>query len=225
MNFINNGKQYPVFSRQQIQDLESSVIEQHGFKSYDLMQRAGKAAFMFIRKHYPDAKRILIITGGGNNAGDGYILARLLHNAEMECYTMPVVPITKLRGDAMRAQNDYAIHHGPDIDYSEDLPECDLIVDAIFGIGLSRPVENEYADMVNAINRTPVPVLSLDLPSGLSAETGMPMGPAVHANNTLTFIGLKSGLITGEARNYSGKVEVDSLALPDESRKTRHVLE
>ncbi len=216
MNFINNGKQYPVFSRQQIQDLESSVIEQHGFKSYDLMQRAGKAAFMFIRKHYPDAKRILIITGGGNNAGDGYILARLLHNAEMECYTMPVVPITKLRGDAMRAQNDYAIHHGPDIDYSEDLPECDLIVDAIFGIGLSRPVENEYADMVNAINRTPVPVLSLDLPSGLSAETGMPMGPAVHANNTLTFIGLKSGLITGEARNYSGKVEVDSLALPDE---------
>ena len=112
MNFITSGKQYPVFSRQQIQELESTAIEHHGFKSYDLMQRAGKAAFMFIRQHYPEAKRILVIAGGGNNAGDGYILARLLHNAELECYTMPAVSITQLRGDAMRAQNDYAIHDG-----------------------------------------------------------------------------------------------------------------
>ena len=103
MNFINNGKQYPVFSRQQIQALESSAIEQHGLKSYDLMQRAGKAAFMFIREHYPNAKRILVIAGGGNNAGDGYILARLLHNADIECYTMPVVPI--LRSCCMPAQH------------------------------------------------------------------------------------------------------------------------
>jgi NAD(P)H-hydrate epimerase len=216
MNFINNSKQYPVFSRQQIQDLESNAIEQHGFKSYDLMQRAGKAAFMFIREHYPNAKRILIMAGGGNNAGDGYILARLLHNAEFECFTMPVAPITKLRGDAMRAQNDYAIHDGRDIDYSEDLPECDLIIDALFGTGLTRPIENEFADAVNAINRTPAPVLSLDIPSGLSADTGNPMGPTVYANSTLTFIGLKSGLITGESRNYTGKVGVDSLDLPDE---------
>tara|TARA_R110002049_G_scaffold147342_1_gene310083 strand:- start:47717 stop:49201 length:1485 start_codon:yes stop_codon:yes gene_type:complete len=215
MNLLNNGKQYPVFTRQQIQNLESSAIQQHGFKSYDLMQRAGKAAFMFIREHYPDAKRVLVITGGGNNAGDGYILARLLHTADTECYTMPVVPITRLRGDAMRAQNDYAIHDGRDIDFTEDLPECDLIVDAIFGIGLTRPVENEFADIINAINHTPVPVLSLDIPSGLSAETGNPMGPTVYANSTLTFIGLKSGLITGESRNYTGKVGVDSLDLPD----------
>lgn len=216
MNFINNGKQYPVFSRQQVQDLESSAIEQHGFKSYQLMQSAGKAAFMFIRKHYPNAKRILVVAGGGNNAGDGYILARLLHNADIHCFTMPVVPITKLRGDAMRAQNEFAIHDGIDIDVSDNLPECDLIVDALFGTGLTRPIENEFADMVNAINRTPIPVLSLDIPSGLSAETGNPMGPTVYANNTLTFIGLKSGLITGESRNYTGTVEVDSLGLSDD---------
>jgi NAD(P)H-hydrate epimerase len=224
MNFINNSKQYPVFSRQQIQDLESSAIEQHGFKSYDLMQRAGKAAFMFIREHYPNAKRIIVIAGGGNNAGDGYILARLLHNAEFECYTMPVVPITKLRGDAMRAQNDYAIHDGRDIDFSENLPECDLIVDAIFGIGLTRPIENKFADAINAINRTPAPVLSLDIPSGLSADTGNPMGPTVYANSTLTFIGLKSGLITGESRNYCGKIDVATLDLPDEVINTAEKL-
>jgi len=214
MNFINNDTQYPVFSRQQIQDLESIAIEQHGFKSYDLMQRAGKAAFIFVQKHYPDAKRILVIAGGGNNAGDGYILARFLHNTSIECYTMPVVPITKLRGDAMRAQNDYAVLDGKDMDPSEVLPECDLIVDALFGTGLTRPVENEFAEIINAINRTPTPVLSLDIPSGLSAETGNPMGPTVHANRTLTFIGLKSGLISGESRDYTGSVDVDSLDLP-----------
>ncbi len=214
MNFINNGKQYPVFSRQQIRELESSAIEQHGFKSYDLMQRAGKAAFMFIREHYPEAKRILLIAGGGNNAGDGYILARLIHNADIECYTMPVVPITELHGDAMRAQNDYAIHGGRDVDYSDTLPECDLIIDALFGTGLTRTVENEFADTINAINRTPTPVVSLDIPSGLSADTGNPMGPTVSANTTLTFIGLKSGLITGESQNYTGKVGVDTLDLP-----------
>lgn len=215
MNFINSRKQYPVYSRQQILDLESSAIEQHGIKSYELMQRAGKAAFMFIRQHYPKARRILVITGGGNNAGDGYILARLLHSADFECFTMPVVPITKLRGDAMRAQNDYAVHDGRDIDVSDSLPECDLIVDALLGTGLNREVENEFADIINAINRTPVPVLSIDIPSGLSAETGNPMGPAIYANNTLTFIGLKSGLISGESRNYCGKIEVDSLNLPE----------
>ncbi len=214
MNFINNGNQYPVFSRQQIQILESSVIEQHKFKSYDLMQRAGKAAFLFIREHYPNAKRILVITGGGN-AGDGYVLARLLHSADIECYTMPVVPITKLRGDAMRAQNAYAVLDGKVIDSSEDLAEYDLIVDALFGTGLTRPAENEFAEMINAINRTLIPVLSLDIPSGLNANTGNPMGPTVYANCTLTFIGLKSGLITGESRDYTGRVGVDTLGLSD----------
>ncbi len=216
MNFINNGKQYPVFSREQVQTLETSAIEQLNIKSYDLMQRAGKAAFMFIRELYPEAKRILIITGGGNNAGDGYILARLLHQADIQCSTMPIVPITKLRGDAMRAQNEYAIHNGDDVEPGEQLPECDLIIDALFGTGLTRPIENEFADIVNLINRTPVPVVSLDIPSGLSADTGNAMGPTVYANNTISFIGLKSGLITGEARNYTGKVIVDSLSLPDE---------
>ncbi len=215
MNFINNGKQYPVYSKDQILTLEKSAIEQHNIKSYELMQRAGKAAFMFIREVYPKATRIVVVTGGGNNAGDGYVLARLLHQADFACVTMPVVPITRLRGDAMRAQNEYAIHEGGDIDPSETFPECDLIVDALFGTGLSREIEGEFADVVAAINRTPVPVLALDIPSGLSATTGNPLGPTVYANNTLTFIGLKSGLITAEARNYTGSIAVDSLDLPD----------
>lgn len=215
MDFINNGKQYPVYTKEQILALENSAISEHNIKSYELMQRAGKAAFIFIRENYPEAQRIIIVTGGGNNAGDGYVLARLLHQADVACATMPVVPINKLRGDAMRAQNEYAIHDGDDIDPSENFPECDLIVDALFGTGLSRETEGEFANIINTINRTPVPVLALDIPSGLSATSGQPLGATVYANNTLTFIGLKSGLITAEARNYTGCIAVDSLNLHD----------
>ena len=216
MNFINNGTQHTVFSKEQIQTLEAKAIDELNIKSYELMQRAGKAAFAFIREHYPKAKRILIIAGGGNNAGDGYVLARLLHQADIHCTAMPIVPITKLRGDAMRAQNEFAIFEGNDIEPSENFPECDLIVDALLGTGLSREVEGEFANIIQAINRTPVPVLSLDIPSGLSAETGLPLGPTVYANSTLTFIGFKSGLITAEARSYTGSIAVDTLDLPDE---------
>lgn len=215
MNFINNSLQYPVYSKEQIQTLETKAISEHNIKSYQLMQNAGKAAFNFIREFYPDAKRIIVVAGAGNNAGDGYVLARLLHQAEYYCAAMPVVPITKLRGDAMRAQNEFAIHDGIDVDPAEEFPECDLIVDALFGTGLSRPIEGDFADIIETINAAPTPVLSIDIPSGLSANSGNPLGPTVYASHTITFIGIKSGLITADARNYTGKVIVDTLNLPD----------
>ena len=216
MDHINHCDQHPVYSSEQARQLDSIAIEKFGIKGYELMQRAGKAALTLIKQQYPSAKRILVITGGGNNGGDGYIVARLAAKSGIECSVMPIVPVTKLRGDAARAQNDFAIHEGDDIDLSTDLPHCDLIVDAIFGTGLSRPVEGINADIINSINRTPVPVVSLDIPSGLNATSGNPMGPTVYANTTITFIGLKTGLLTGQARNYTGEIVLDSLDLPAE---------
>ena len=216
MNFINNGNSHSVFSREQIINLEKIAIEEHGINSYTLMQNAGKAAFKLIQQLYPNARQILIIAGGGNNAGDGYVLARLLSKQDITCYVMPMVHITKLRGDAMRAQNEFAIHEGIDVEISTNFPDCDLIVDAMFGTGLSRAIEGEFASIVKAINHSPTPVLSLDIPSGLNADTGNPIGPCVYADTTLTFIGVKSGLLTGEARNYTGEVIVDTLGLPSE---------
>ena len=215
MNFINQGIPFPVFSREQVRNLETLAIQEHDIKSYDLMQQAGKAALKLIQSHYPNAKNVLIIAGGGNNAGDGYVLARLLKNSDIHCVVMPVVPLTKLRGDAMRAQNEFAIHDGLDTELSTHLPACDLIIDAIFGIGLTRPIEGQFAEIVEAINRTPAPVLSLDIPSGLNADTGNSNGPTVYANTTLSFVGVKSGLLTGEARNFTGDVAVDTLGIPD----------
>ena len=215
MNFINQGTPLPVFSREQVRDIETMAIQEHDIKSYDLMQQAGKAALKLIQALYPNAKNILIIAGGGNNAGDGYVLARLLKNSDIHCVVMPVVPLTKLRGDAMRAQNEFAIHDGLDIEVSAQLPACDLIVDALFGIGLTRPIEGEFAEVVNAINQTPAPVLALDIPSGLNADTGNSSGPTVYANTTISFVGVKSGLLTGEARNFTGDVAIDTLGIPD----------
>lgn len=216
MDYINNCDQHPVYSSEQAGQLDSIAIEKFGIKGYELMQRAGKAALNLIKQQYPSAKRILVITGGGNNGGDGYIVARLAAHSGIECTVMPIIPVTKLRGDAARAQNDFAIHEGYDIDLSENFPDCDLIVDAIFGTGLSRPVEGIYADIIHSINRTPVPVVSLDVPSGLNASNGNPMGPTVYANTTITFIGLKTGLLTGQARNYTGEIVLDSLDLSSE---------
>ena len=217
MDFISNCDTYPVYSSEQVGQLDKIAIEKCDIKGYELMQRAGKAAFALIRQSFPAAKEILVVTGGGNNGGDGYIVARLAAQAGLDCTVMPLIPVTKLRGDVARAQNEFAIHDGEDIDPDQPIPACDLIVDAIFGTGLSRPVEGMYADMIERINKTPVPVISLDIPSGLNATTGNTLGPTVYANMTITFVGLKAGLLTGQARNYTGEIVFDSLDIPPEA--------
>lgn len=214
MNFINDGNQYPVFSRQQITGLEKSAFADHNISACTLMQTAGQAAFTLIQQLYPKTRQVLIVAGGGNNAGDGYVLARLLKKHNIGCCVMPVVPVTQLRADARRAQHEFALDAGVHIDVSSDLPDCDLIVDAMFGTGLSRPIEGGLAAIITAVNHSPAPVLCLDIPSGLNADTGNPAGACVQASATITFIGLKSGLLTGQARDYTGEVIVDPLGLP-----------
>ena len=215
MNFINDGHTYPVFSRQQIIALEKSAFADHSIPGYTLMQNAGQAAFTLIQQLYPNTSQALIVAGGGNNAGDGYVLARLLKKHNIGCCVMPLVAASQLRADARRAQNEFAAETGINIEVSRHLPDCDLIVDAMFGTGLSRPIEGRFADIISAINCHPAPVLSLDIPSGLNADSGNPVGKAcVQASATITFIGLKSGLLTGQARDYTGEVIADSLGLP-----------
>ena len=216
MEFLSNCEQHPVYSREQVSQLDATAIEKCGIKAFELMQRAGKAAFTLIKQKFPSANRILIITGGGNNGGDGYVVARLADQAGLNCIVMPLVPVTKLRGDVARAQNEFAIHNSDDIEASTTFPECDLIIDAIFGTGLNRSVEGMYAEIIESINRTPVPVVSLDVPSGINASTGIPLGPTVYANITITFVGLKTGLLTGQARNFTGEIVLDTLDLPVE---------
>ena len=216
MDFVQNSPPLSVYSSEQARQLDTIAIEQHGIKGYELMCRAGQAAYALITNKYPSARKILVVAGSGNNAGDGYVLARLLTSTEYSCAVVPVISPDKLKGDALQAYKDFTEQGGQLLDHNEELPHCDLIVDAIFGIGLSRDIEEPLAGVIAAINQHRAPVLALDIPSGLNSDTGKVMGVAVCADTTISFIGAKAGLLTGQACDYVGEVVVDNLDLSND---------
>ncbi|MEM8843539.1 MAG: NAD(P)H-hydrate dehydratase [Pseudomonadota bacterium] len=215
MDFVKNSPPLNVYSSQQARQLDTIAIEQQGIKGYELMCRAGQAAYNVITNKFPSARRILIIAGGGNNAGDGYVLARLLDSTEYNCAVIPIMSPDKLQGDALHACSEFLDQGGELYKHEGELPHCDLIVDAIFGIGLNRLIEGEVVNVITQINQHSAPTLALDIPSGLNSDTGIPMDISVCANTTITFIGLKSGLLTGQACDNTGEVIVHDLELPN----------
>ncbi len=212
MNNLPNN----LYTAQQVRELDRIAIEEEGIAGLILMQRAGHVAFEYLKKSWPLSKRITVVCGLGNNAGDGYVVARL---AQQQSYNVSVIQIgdvAKLKGDALQCYQDL-ISTGLSIkNISEhSFDNNDVIVDAIFGTGLDRDVTGDFAKIIEIINATNSPVLSIDIPSGLNADTGMPMGLAIQANRTISFIGLKQGLFTGQGRDYCGESEFDDLSIPD----------
>ena len=216
MDFVQNSPPLSVYSSEQARQLDTIAIEQRGIKGYELMCRAGQAAYTLITNKFPSARKILVVAGGGNNAGDGYVLARLLTSTEFSCAVVPIISPDNLKSDALHAYKDFIEQGGVLLDSDDELPHCDLIVDAIFGIGLSREIEDPFASVISAINKQTAPVLALDIPSGLNSDTGKVMGVAVCADITISFIGAKSGLLTGQACEHSGDVVIDYLDLSND---------
>jgi NAD(P)H-hydrate epimerase len=190
------------------------AVERHGLGDGILMERAGAAAFALLRERFPRARRIGVVCGPGNNGGDGYVVARLAQAAGMDVEVLSPASPDKLNGDARSAYEHWHAAHGlaAHNDFSR-LADCDVIVDALLGTGLERPLEGVWQDAVTAINAARRPVLALDLPSGLHADSGRVLGSAVRAQLTLSFIGLKAGLFTGAGREYSGTILFDDLAV------------
>lgn len=184
--------------------------------SFELMTRAARAAWRLVRERLPLAQRFVIACGHGNNAGDGYVLARLLKEAGRDVRVLALDGQLPPQGDAERAAKSW-IEAGGKVDLlSAILPDCDVVVDALFGIGLSRNLENSAAAAVRAINQAPAFKFALDIASGLCGDTGRIRGVAVEADLTLSFIVGKLGLFTGEGRAVSGEIVVDGLNLPQE---------
>jgi NAD(P)H-hydrate epimerase len=155
-----------------------------------------------------------VFCGSGNNAGDGYIVANLLHNAGLHVCVYSVAYTCQLKGDALTAYQHYTSSHGKVIQYQVGLNFCaDVIIDALFGTGLNKTVTGLFAHAIETINQNRAFVMAVDVPSGLNADTGNVMGCAVKANSTVTFIGLKQGLFTGQAADYCGDIVYDSLAI------------
>lgn len=202
-------------SAAQVRQLDRQACERLGIPSYTLMKRAGVAAFRVMRERWPNVKRIFVACGSGNNGGDGYVLARLAMQAGLSVTVIALFDANSLRGDALTAYREFADAGGHTVRWSDSaLMNADLIVDAIFGTGLSRPLDPALRAQVFAINESPAPVLALDVPSGLDADTGRVMGAAIVADCTLTFVGLKLGFYLGAAPDYIGELAFDALDIP-----------
>lgn len=180
---------------------------------FELMRRAGQSAWRQALEHWPQAQRILVVCGPGNNGGDGYVLARqaLMSGRQVEVVRLPR---HEPRSEpAMQACRDFQAANGRVQLFAEHLPQSDLVVDALFGLGLSRAPDADSAALIDAINAQSAPVFSLDAPSGVDCDTGHVPGTAVLATRTLEFIARKTGLNTGGARSHVGEASLASLDL------------
>lgn len=204
-----------LYTAAQVRELDRLAIEERKIPGAKLMQRAGAAIFDLLRVRWPRTRRVTVVCGPGNNGGDGYVMARLAHEAGLTITTLSLGPPNKMKGDAAAARKKCKSAGVSIRNFQNDLLHGqDIIVDAMLGTGLEREVDGEWRAAINAINDSRLPVLAVDVPSGLHADTGRVMGAAVRASATMTFIGLKAGLFTGAGRDYSGEIYFDNLGLP-----------
>jgi hydroxyethylthiazole kinase-like uncharacterized protein yjeF len=201
-----------VYSAASVRAMDRRAIETGGIPGYTLMRRAGDAAFESLRRHWPAARTVAVLCGPGNNAGDGYVVATRARAAGLAVRAIAVSDPKKLRGDAVRAYGDFAAEGGStETCRASLLKDADVIVDALLGSGTDRPVTGDFRATIEQVNRLDRPVLALDVPSGLDADTGEPQGLAVRATRTIAFIALKSGLYLGEAPDHVGAIEFAGL--------------
>ncbi|MHB1540103.1 MAG: NAD(P)H-hydrate dehydratase [Steroidobacteraceae bacterium] len=205
-----------LYSSAQVRAIDRLAIETLGIPGYALMCRAGEAAVRCLRSRWPAARGLAVVCGAGNNGGDGYVTARLARDAGFEVRVLAVTPPERLRGDALRACEDWRAGGGSIQPCSaQALAACDVLVDGLLGTGLAGEVRAESAQVIAAINASGRAVLALDVPSGLDADTGVPLGAAVRAECTVTFVALKTGLFLGEGPSHSGVLYFDDLSLTD----------
>ncbi|MCP5090793.1 MAG: NAD(P)H-hydrate dehydratase [Gammaproteobacteria bacterium] len=208
-----------IYSVAAVREIDRTAIEDHGIPGYTLMTRAGAASVRAARQRFPDAKRWQVVCGGGNNGGDGYVVARLAANEGIAVSVLTLVDPQALRRDAAKAYGDFAAEGGVVMPWDGELDaEAELLVDAILGSGLERDLGGEYGKAVAAINDHAAKVLSLDIPTGINGDSGKLLGSAVRADLTVTFVGLKTGLFVDRGAEFCGELQYDGLEIPDEYR-------
>lgn len=200
----------------QVRELDRRAIEERGVPGRELMERAGAAALEALLRRWPGSNAVTVVCGAGNNAGDGYVVARLARRAGLGVRVLALADPAALRGDAASACGDFGAEGGQFArwDGSGDPGGDGPLVDGLLGTGIDRPLSGPFAAAVESINGADRPVLALDIPSGLHADTGAVMGDAVRAELTVSFIGLKLGLFTGRGPAFAGEVAWSDLGVP-----------
>ncbi|MBM7456710.1 NAD(P)H-hydrate epimerase [Oceanisphaera litoralis] len=209
-----------LWTAEQIRVGERQAAASCGMAMFELMTRAGLAVFELARARWPHARHWWVFTGGGNNGGDGYVVARLARAAGIRVQLVQMGDPGRLSGDAATARDHYRADGGAIESLNALQGTPDLIIDALLGTGLSGNVRESALGHIRQINQTQAPVLAVDVPSGLCADTGRILGAAVEAGVTLSFVGLKPGLLTGRGPDVTGQVLLASLGIQPRLQQT-----
>ncbi len=206
-----------LYTSAETRELDRVAIEVAGIPGIQLMSRAGRAAFDLLQQAWPEGCPLVVYCGTGNNGGDGFVVAALAADRAIPVTVYQVGEADKISGDAASARQ-AAIDAGVEIAAfsANTAPEDCVIVDALLGTGLSGEVRGDYRAAIDTINASGLPVLAIDIPSGLCGDSGRRLGVAVDADATISFIGKKRGLLTGDAPDCCGELHFADLAVPAE---------
>jgi hydroxyethylthiazole kinase-like uncharacterized protein yjeF len=207
----------------QIQNLDKIAIEKIGIPSLALMENAGRSVADEVVKRVKRIKApcVCIICGIGNNAGDGFVIARHLINAGIRIKVFLIGKGSQLKTDAavnyrILKKMKYPVKEIRKVSSSltEDIKKADVVVDAVFGVGLNREVLDPFRSVIESINKNARKVISVDTPSGIDGTTGKIYGVCVKADVTVTFSFIKKGFLKGQGPKYVGKVVVADIGIP-----------
>ncbi len=217
------GEAMPLYRAEDVRAIDGYVTNVLDISGVRLMKRAGKSAFNIMLEKWPGTRKVIVLCGGGNNGGDGYVVAALAVQTGIEVKALSVVPTESLKGDAKLAYQ-YALQEGVDVqpfstsaEIISDEESC-VIVDALLGIGFSGDLRGNFVEAVSWANKerkAGSPVLSLDLPTGLNADTGYAESECISADVTVTFVALKQGLLTANATAKCGELVLSTLDIPE----------
>lgn len=211
---MNGNLPLALYRAEQVRELDRLAVERFSVAPDTLMERAGQAAWRLLQTTWPKPAAITIVCGPGNNGGDGYVLGRLALESGWPL-RLAALAEPHAESTAAEARRRFEAAGGKVEAFDPVLLEGPgIVVDALLGTGAKPPLHGAYPDVVERINRSQRRILALDLPSGLDADTGAIDGPAIRARQTISFIGLKLGLLTAEGPDHAGDLVHSDLGVP-----------
>jgi hydroxyethylthiazole kinase-like uncharacterized protein yjeF len=216
---------------EQMKKVDKAAIDEFGIPSLVLMENAGRAASDIAYNMLIDKKnRVICICGKGNNGGDGFVCTRHLINKGINVLVFLTCSRNKLKGDAkinfsilekMNASIYELTKEDNFANLENEIINSELVVDAIFGIGITGKIKEPYSKIIEIINKNKNKVLALDIPSGLDATEGISLGSCIKADKTITFAACKAGLVKNQGLEYSGKIIVADISIPKQLLKRK----
>ncbi len=230
MEKYSQDKKCTLMTKDQVRAVDSWAINKLGIPGVVLMENAGRSCAELIKEKLKDITnpKVCIFCGTGNNGGDGYVIARHLLNSGFKVIVVICGDRMKIKGDA-KINLDILEKLGLAIEQlslkKDDVParveaftaDADMVVDSLFGTGLSGPLRDDYIQLIESINACDCPILAVDIPSGLDCDNGQPFGAAVRASCTVTFVAVKKGFVSECAASYTGEIFVASIGVEPDS--------